>query len=221
MSKNTVSQSPLKRTSIRQSVGWEGPARAISVSRRSGGNSARMGSSGFPDHRRNKSCSQPFKYSTCEQGNVQVRGLQCPSFPGTRPGLIVSKTQIPSRSGAQPSKSAAIRVRRCGLRIIRVVVFPRGVGLPQFNHRVGYGSSISIQHSTDDAYMFPICPRAGQAVDRVGLRAAQVKERAHGLRWSRYQISAQGKTADISIKLAKSGDFHKLRSTHPNFLNIA
>jgi hypothetical protein len=103
------------------------------------------------------------------------------------------------------------------LRIIGVVVFPRGVGLPQFNHRVGYGSSISIQHSTDDAYMFPICPRAGQAVDRVGFRATQVKERAHGLRWSRYQISAQVKTADYLDKVSEIRGLPQAAEHAPKF----
>src|SRR5437763_14283940 len=82
----------------------------------------------------------------------------------------------------QASKAVERGINRLLLIVIRMVVFSGGIGLPHLDHCIIHGSAVTIVHAASEAYALALTFRGREPADRVVLGAAQVKERACGLR---------------------------------------
>jgi hypothetical protein len=79
-------------------------------------------------------------------------------------------------------------INRFLLRVVRMVVLPFSVGLPDLNHGVVDGNSISIKNPACNAKPFSFGLGCDKSSHGSAVRATQVKERPDGLGGSRRRI---------------------------------
>ena len=103
-----------------------------------------------------RSGRQPLEYPARKDRNIEMAGLLAAIIAGTCPGLMVSKVQQPfSLVGSRPKPLNSGSA--CTLRIVRMVVLPFRIGLPDLNHGIRYRNAITIKHANFQSHTLAFC----------------------------------------------------------------
>src|SRR3984893_13979401 len=109
-------------------------------------------------------------------------------------GLKVTDSAL-TRSRAPVSKK--LRVDWLLLGVVRVVVFPVGIRLPQFEHGIGNRVAFAVEDPADELHPFTLRAGTGHTRDRSRPGQANLKERANSLRSSRNQVHLTPRKASL------------------------
>src|SRR5580704_3129149 len=140
---------------------------------------------------------QTFENPARQDRNVQVRRLEGIVPTRNSPRLDGLKITDSARIGPRTPVSKKFWVDWLLLGVVRVVVFPVGIRLPELEHGIGNGVAFSVEDPADELHPFAFGTGAGHPRDRTRAGQANLKERANRLRSSWNQVHLTPRKASL------------------------
>src|SRR5579883_2061932 len=121
-------------------------------------------------------------------------------------------------AGRKASKTAKSAIARVVTRIVRMIVRPARIGLPEFDHCIIHRLAVAIQYAANQRYALSAAAGAAQAPEgRIG-RKTKMEERADGLRRRRVQNTHNGTPR---WRVFFSRGFRGVRCAHVNLQTVS
>ncbi len=119
-----------------------------------------------------------LQQATREDADADMRRLQRVAAPRHRARPDSEEVIVPVLVGGAAAEAAEIGVDRLLLAVLGMGVFPGGVGLPDFQERVGHRRAVAIGDPAFDADLVALRLAAGGEIGPFGMIEAEFEDRA-------------------------------------------